>query len=181
MIKRKLVKLSALLIAFASLNLCALEDFDTYASRIESIDPYAFEIDPYSHPALPIESNKRNFQEAFGEYALSKRKTYSTEASTDVATEQTVAKKFTCPYPGCFYSPKYKLQLEEHMRAHTGEQPFSCEYPGCEFKTAYRCALIRHKNTQHENTKSYKCSTCNKIFKRKDILTRHAKNIHKEQ
>ena|GEM_PF-4646389 len=44
--------------SFATPHALRLENFDTYASRLKSRDPYAFEIDPYSHPALPIESNR---------------------------------------------------------------------------------------------------------------------------
>ncbi|KAF7283829.1 hypothetical protein GWI33_022868 [Rhynchophorus ferrugineus] len=70
-------------------------------------------------------------------------------------------KNFLCNY--CAKSFRTKVQLDDHIRGHTGERPFNCTYCHKCFKT--KAALKTHEMNHLGTTpQRFKCETCNKPF-----------------
>ncbi|XP_030753080.1 zinc finger protein 84-like isoform X2 [Sitophilus oryzae] len=70
-------------------------------------------------------------------------------------------KNFLCNY--CAKSFRTKIQLDGHIRGHTGERPFNCSYCHKFFKT--KAALKTHEMNHLGTTpQRFKCETCNKPF-----------------
>ncbi|CAH1131408.1 unnamed protein product [Ceutorhynchus assimilis] len=70
-------------------------------------------------------------------------------------------KNFLCNY--CAKSFRTKVQLDGHIRGHTGERPFACAYCHKFFKT--KAALKTHEMNHLGTTpQRFKCETCNKPF-----------------
>ena len=118
--------------------------------------------------------------------------------------------RFKCDWPGCDYSAprrsqikvhqisvhsdqydfecgecgkkfKLKLQLNAHMKTHSGEKPekrFECSWPGCPYKCARRSHLDVHMHV-HTGERNFPCDwpQCGKSFKVKQKLIEHMR-IH---
>ncbi|XP_078662828.1 uncharacterized protein LOC144906438 [Branchiostoma floridae x Branchiostoma belcheri] len=77
-------------------------------------------------------------------------------------------KPFKCSE--CDYSASQKVHLDTHMTRHTGERSYMCEE--CGHRTAFRCNLVRHLRT-HTGEKPYKCELCSYRAIRRTHLTNH--------
>ncbi|XP_066265361.1 zinc finger protein 37-like [Branchiostoma lanceolatum] len=77
-------------------------------------------------------------------------------------------KPFKCSE--CDYSASQKVHLDTHMTRHTGERSYMCEE--CGHRTAFRCNLVRHLRT-HSGEKPYKCELCSYRAIRRTHLTNH--------
>ncbi|KAL1509494.1 hypothetical protein ABEB36_004215 [Hypothenemus hampei] len=70
-------------------------------------------------------------------------------------------KNYLCNY--CAKSFRTKVQLDGHIRGHTGERPFACSFCHKLFKT--KAALKTHEMNHLGTTpQRFKCETCNKPF-----------------
>ncbi|XP_066150995.1 oocyte zinc finger protein XlCOF22-like [Euwallacea fornicatus] len=70
-------------------------------------------------------------------------------------------KNYLCNY--CAKSFRTKVQLDGHIRGHTGERPFACSFCHKFFKT--KAALKTHEMNHLGTTpQRFKCETCNKPF-----------------
>ena len=63
-----------------------------------------------------------------------------------------------------------KIQLEIHMRSHSGEKPFACDL--CPSKFARRDVLKVHQTT-HADQGAFSCDKCEKKYKCKVSLQTH--------
>ncbi|XP_077112637.1 uncharacterized protein LOC143767956 isoform X2 [Ranitomeya variabilis] len=85
-------------------------------------------------------------------------------------------KPFSCSECGkCF---RWKSDLVNHHRTHTGENPFSCSECGKCYK--WKVLLVSHQRT-HTGEKPFSCSECGKCFTFKGHLVRHQISHTREQ
>ncbi|XP_045466958.1 zinc finger protein OZF-like [Harmonia axyridis] len=81
--------------------------------------------------------------------------------------------KYSCEY--CLRQFPLKINLDNHIKTHTGEKNFSCHL--CDKKCISRSALVRHIES-HTNIKSFKCNFCNLSYKYKKSLEFHIVKKH---
>jgi len=74
----------------------------------------------------------------------------------------------------CFKTFSSPGKLKQHEYTHTGETPFECKIPGCDKKFTSKFKLKRHILI-HSQTKTFRCDTCQRAFRRKDHLKNHEK------
>lgn len=110
--------------------------------------------------------------------------TTSTASSSTTATapsdggDDTKARPFACPEPGCGRRFSRKFTLGEHMKTHTGERPYVCPLFECGKRFSTSGNLARHKRL-HKDIKPFDCpvATCQRTFPTEDKLRHHVK-IH---
>jgi uncharacterized C2H2 Zn-finger protein len=83
------------------------------------------------------------------------------------------SRPFSCSV--CQQRFERKCNLTTHMRTHgtSDKDLVSCPEPGCTKVYTRQPDVNRHIKTAHEG-RQWPCFQCGKVFKRKDILTRHA-------
>ena len=72
------------------------------------------------------------------------------------------AAPFTCAV--CGKGVPSQLQLDKHLRTHTGERPFVCDIPGCGKAFKERKNLKDHKNCVHRMGVTHGCTLCELAF-----------------
>lgn len=86
-------------------------------------------------------------------------------------------RKYLCP--DCGYKCKWVNQLKYHMTKHTGLKPYCCDE--CEYCTNRADALRVHKETRHQEARSFICEQCGKAFKTRFLLKTHLKKHSEEK
>ncbi|XP_071418404.1 zinc finger protein 142 isoform X2 [Pithys albifrons albifrons] len=86
-------------------------------------------------------------------------------------------RKYLCP--DCGYKCKWVNQLKYHMTKHTGLKPYRCDE--CEYCTNRADALRVHKDTRHQEARSFICEQCGKAFKTRFLLKTHLKKHSEEK
>ncbi len=85
-----------------------------------------------------------------------------------------VVHNFKCTI--CSYSCKTRLNLEKHIRRHTGEKPFACRV--CGFAAADSSHIYSHMRKKHPSVRPFNCSVCDKAFGTAKRL-RHHSRLHR--
>lgn len=70
-------------------------------------------------------------------------------------------KNFKCRF--CDRAFRFKNDIDNHERIHTGERPFACPKEGCDKTFKLKNARAIHVQVAHEGF-HYKCEQCGKIF-----------------
>ncbi|EIN09946.1 hypothetical protein PUNSTDRAFT_66912, partial [Punctularia strigosozonata HHB-11173 SS5] len=76
-----------------------------------------------------------------------------------------------CPVKDCEKSFTTRVNLEGHLRSHTGEKPFTCA-KGCGRRFARRSDCVRHLAT-HGLGHAHVCPVCNRHYTRRDAALKH--------
>lgn len=80
--------------------------------------------------------------------------------------EDSSLRKFPCPFEGCKYVAKYRSNLWDHKKTHTGEKPYVCTWPSCSMKFSQTHQLKLHLRS-HTGERPYVCDWegCNSAFR----------------
>ena len=89
-------------------------------------------------------------------------------------------KPFKCGYEGCDKQYTRKQSLQEHFVSHTGISRFRCYLGECTGKIAFsnQYSRNRHIRAKHTFEKPYRCSICDKRFRRNECLKYHIVHVH---
>ena len=68
-------------------------------------------------------------------------------------------KNFRCRF--CERAFRFKNDVDNHERIHTGERPFACPEPGCDKTFKLKNARTLHVQVAHQGY-SHKCDQCGK-------------------
>ena len=52
---------------------------------------------------------------------------------------------YTCQWPNCGWTTRWKQLIEPHILGHTGMKPYKCDVPGCDYQTNYKGNVKLHK------------------------------------
>ncbi|CAL4168729.1 unnamed protein product, partial [Meganyctiphanes norvegica] len=85
-------------------------------------------------------------------------------------TKKSSKKKPSFHCDECGFGCRYKTQLVEHKRIHTGERPYECEV--CGFRFSHKCAYKKHKFS-HSGEKPFECDRCGSRFTLYNSLKQH--------
>ncbi|XP_063765909.1 zinc finger protein 135-like [Eleginops maclovinus] len=88
--------------------------------------------------------------------------------------KHTDEKPYACPICGNRY--KMTCHIKEHMRTHTGERPYLCYTCGKSFNRSSN--MTKHAQTQHKESKPFKCICCGQRFRLLVVFKRHMKKVH---
>ncbi|KAH9404275.1 PREDICTED: zinc finger protein 184-like [Rhagoletis zephyria] len=83
-------------------------------------------------------------------------------------------RRFPCPFEGCGYIAKYRSNLWDHKKTHTGEKPYVCTWPSCTMRFSQTHQLKLHLRS-HTGERPYICTWpgCNSAFSQKPGLKSH--------
>lgn len=75
-------------------------------------------------------------------------------------------RRFPCPFQGCNYVAKYRSNLWDHKKTHTGEKPYVCTWPSCTMRFSQTHQLKLHLRS-HTGERPYVCDWpgCNSAFR----------------
>lgn len=75
-------------------------------------------------------------------------------------------RRFPCPFQGCKYVAKYRSNLWDHKKTHTGEKPYACNWPSCSMRFSQTHQLKLHLRS-HTGERPYVCDWpgCNSAFR----------------
>ena len=75
-------------------------------------------------------------------------------------------RRFPCPFQGCNYIAKYRSNLWDHKKTHTGEKPYVCTWPSCTMRFSQTHQLKLHLRS-HTGERPYVCDWpgCNSAFR----------------
>lgn len=75
-------------------------------------------------------------------------------------------RRFPCPFEGCGYIAKYRSNLWDHKKTHTGEKPYVCTWPSCTMRFSQTHQLKLHLRS-HTGERPYICTWpgCNSAFR----------------
>lgn len=81
-------------------------------------------------------------------------------------TDDSHLRKFPCPFQGCKYIAKYRSNLWDHKKTHTGEKPYVCNWPSCSMRFSQTHQLKLHLRS-HTGERPYECEWpgCNSAFR----------------
>ncbi|XP_006816930.1 uncharacterized protein LOC102801975 [Saccoglossus kowalevskii] len=133
---------------------------------------------------------------------------YSSSLLKTHTQSHTGVRPFTCPYKGCIYAGRHKVELRYHMdthtgerlflcdmcgyggktkhaltkhrRTHSGEKPFKCDFTGCDYASTVCSHLKRHKR-KHMGSKPYKCPYCEHRTANIENMHKHISKTNKHQ
>jgi Zinc finger, C2H2 type len=109
--------------------------------------------------------------------ASAERAHHATASSDQVSPAgASLAKPYSCDFPGCEKSFANKSALKSHEDVHSNERKFQCNIGKCYsiFKREYD--LKRHNYYEHINPGSFKCVECKRIFNYRNLLNTHSCN-----
>ena len=80
--------------------------------------------------------------------------------------EDSHLRRFPCPFQGCKYIAKYRSNLWDHKKTHTGEKPYACNWPSCSMRFSQTHQLKLHLRS-HTGERPYVCDWpgCNSAFR----------------
>lgn len=85
-------------------------------------------------------------------------------------------KKFACDICDKRYLTKHLLSI--HKKSHANLKEFKCLNESCFFETNSPYDLNNHIKRIHNPTRPFKCSECDKKFKRRCDMINHKKSVH---
>ncbi|KAI2809709.1 hypothetical protein RDWZM_003098 [Blomia tropicalis] len=88
--------------------------------------------------------------------------------------DDSALRRFPCPFQGCNYVAKYRSNLWDHKKTHTGEKPYICSWPSCTMRFSQTHQLKLHLRS-HTGERPYICTWpgCNSAFSQKPGLKSH--------
>ncbi|KAF7494201.1 Zinc finger protein [Sarcoptes scabiei] len=93
---------------------------------------------------------------------------------TEPKEDDSHLRRFPCPFQGCKYVAKYRSNLWDHKKTHTGEKPYACNWPSCTMRFSQTHQLKLHLRS-HTGERPYVCDWpgCNSAFSQKPGLKSH--------
>lgn len=87
-----------------------------------------------------------------------------------VAVRRRNDRRHACPEPNCTRRFVNRLDLERHMRTHTGERPYQCTVCHKFFR---QTGTLRVHMRIHEGVKPYPCVQCGRSFRHRNVCVEH--------
>ncbi|KAL7052389.1 hypothetical protein ACKWTF_004859 [Chironomus riparius] len=98
------------------------------------------------------------------------------EKDVELTSNSFKEKKFACDICDKRYLTKHLLSI--HKKSHANLKEFKCQNENCLFETNSPYDLNNHIKRIHNPTRPFKCSECDKKFKRRCDMINHKKSVH---